>query len=149
MIDVGLLINIGYPFGIAVYEICYLWRDLPDDIKSGERDHFEYVFAAVEAELGPGKWLAPPNLDDGVWRGLYTPYRSRKVKWTAAQEFIDEMDAVDVLRWKMLSFAETEAAQQAAEFVAMLDAMRAFLEKQNNARTRPSAPATETPIDEE
>ena len=152
MIDVRLLINIGYPFGVAIYEVSYSWRDLPDDVKAGERDHFEYVYDAIEAELGPGEWLAGPNLDDGVWRGLYTPYRIRKTEWTAAQEFIDETEAVDILRWKMLflaEYAETEVAQQAAEFAATLDAMRVFFDKQNKARNRPSAPATETPLDEE
>ena len=75
MIDVGLLINIGYPFGIAIYEICYSWRDLPDDVKAGEEDHIEYVDAAVREVLGDGEWLTAPLLHDGVWVGIYRQYR--------------------------------------------------------------------------
>ena len=70
------ILQAGYPFGVAICEVSYTWRDLPDDVKSGERDHVEYAEACLGEQLGRGEWICPPILHDSVWRGLYLVYRS-------------------------------------------------------------------------
>jgi len=75
MIGVSKIFDLGYPHGIALYEVSYAWRDLPDHVKAGEEDHVDYVTTAVEEILGRGEWLSGPLLGDGgVWVGIFRPF---------------------------------------------------------------------------
>jgi len=75
MIRVNKVFDAGYSLGVALYEVAYAWRDLPDHVKAGEEDHIAYVTNAVEEVLGSGEWLSGPLLTDGgVWMGLFRPF---------------------------------------------------------------------------
>jgi len=75
MICVNKIFERGYPLGVALYEVTYAWNDLPDRVQNGAEDHIEYVTNALEEVLGDGEWVVAPVLNDGIWVGIFRPYK--------------------------------------------------------------------------
>lgn len=72
MVHTILVLEIGYPYGISIYEVSYQWSELPIDHSI---DHVDYVTAICSREIGRGEWLVGPLLHEGLWRGLYCSFQ--------------------------------------------------------------------------
>ena len=74
MIQTFFLTRYAHPYGVSLHRVSYMWSDLPESVKMGERDPVDTVSQIATEKLGCGEWLAGPLLYDGVWRGLWMSY---------------------------------------------------------------------------